>query len=95
MVLLLHTAGWEMASTMCQLRDLSLVAAAASLAVTLYILSLRLRAQRDQPPPWPPNRKMGGVLTYEFGKICRLFSNAFLDPTGSLAFTLLIDNCQS
>ena len=70
MVLLLYTAGWEMASTMCQLRDLSLVAAAASLAVTLYILSLRLRAQRDQPPPWPPNRKMGGVLTYEFGKIC-------------------------
>ena len=59
-----------MASTMRQLRDLSLVAAAASLAVTLYILSLRLRAQRDQPPPWPPNRKMGGVLTYEFGKIC-------------------------
>ena len=50
--------------------DLSLVAVAGGLAVTLYILSLRLRAQRDQPPPWPPNRKMGGVLTYEFGKIC-------------------------
>jgi len=36
------------------------------LMVTIYIIYLRLTFRSDKPP-WPPNRKMGGVLTYEFG----------------------------
>ena len=40
------------------------------LLVTIIVVYLRFSVKLDErKPPWPPNRKMGGVLTYEFGKI--------------------------
>merc|ERR1711997_994038 len=55
-------------SKSCRMPTCYLITALAVLAVTLYILYLRISMRPpEKKPPWPPNRKMGGVLTYEFG----------------------------